>query len=290
MKAIVFLKKYRYVLTGKMLLLFLFFPFLIQAQDHNDGTDSLRKYLSDAIDSTVQSNTDSPPNEENETDNTEQSKTKYFLDKGTNTGQDDSLQFRSIPDSIINRMHSDKDFWYANSTFEKQKNQGKGNDNSSDKIPLTQRTWFQTLLWLIIIGGFSAFVMIYLANSDVNLFRKKQKRIADVTGEDEDTGDIFAINYQKEIDRAVSNNNYRVAVRLMFLRLLKTLSEKNIIQYKQGRTNFDYLLQLTPTSYYTDFFKLTRNYEYSWYGHFDVDAEKFNVIKNDFEKFEHRLG
>ena len=68
------------------------------------------------------------------------------------------------------------------------------------------------------------------------------------------TEDIFAINYQKEIDKACSKGNYRLAIRLMFLRLLKDLSEKNIIQYTQDKTNFDYLIQLHPTRLLQRFF------------------------------------
>ena len=105
-----------------------------------------------------------------------------------------------------------------------------------------------------------------------------------------ETDNIFEINYQREIDKAVSNGNYRFAVRLMFLRLLKNLSDKKVIHYKQDSTNFDYLLQLHPTKYYHDFFRLTRNYEYSWYGQFDIDPEKFSLIRKDFENFDHNLN
>ena len=104
-----------------------------------------------------------------------------------------------------------------------------------------------------------------------------------------ETEDIFQINYQREIDRAATAGNYRLAVRLMFLRLLKNLSQKNIIQYGHDRTNFDYLMQLRSTSYYNDFFRLTRNYEYAWFGNFEVNEEMYHVIKNDFEKFDNGL-
>ena len=101
--------------------------------------------------------------------------------------------------------------------------------------------------------------------------------------------DIFEISYSKEINKAITSGNYRLAVRLMFLQLLKNLSERNIIEYTQDRTNFDYLLQLHQSSYYKDFFRLTRNYEFAWYGHFDINKEAFSSIKSDFETFNRRL-
>ena len=55
---------------------------------------------------------------------------------------------------------------------------------------------------------------------------------------------------------------------------------------QRDRTNFDYLLQLGSTKYYNDFFRLTRNYEYSWYGQFPVSEEAYKVIKKEYERFD----
>jgi hypothetical protein len=202
----------------------------------------------------------------------------YFLERSAFLP--DSLSLRKIPDSIVQSLKSDADFWYADHVF--KKNEPRKRSGAGKKI-------LEVVLWMIIIGGFAAFIMWYLANSNTGLFQKKSRAIA---FEDEDTitEDIFAINYQKEIDKALSNGNYRLAIRLMYLRLLRDLSQKNIIRYKQERTNFDYLLQLSSTSYYHDFFRVTRNYEYSWYGQFDVDKDKFDIIRTDFLHFERKVN
>jgi hypothetical protein len=101
--------------------------------------------------------------------------------------------------------------------------------------------------------------------------------------------DIFAINYQREIDKAVGEGNYRLAVRLHFLQLLKNLSDRNIIRYQQDKTNLDYLFQLQSTRHYNDFFRITRNYEYSWYGQFEVSADAYRHIRKEVEQFERGL-
>ena len=116
------------------------------------------------------------------------------------------------------------------------------NGNQKSKAALSLILFFKPCLWFIIIGGFAAFLILYLYNSNVGLFRKSSIIAAEES--DSETGDIFAINYQREIDKSVASGNYRLAVRLMFLRLLKNLSDKNIIQYKQDNTNLDYLMQL----------------------------------------------
>ena len=260
-------------------LLFFFgcLPFFLQAQS-NDNTDTVPvlKYDSDTTISV-----EAPAEEVYEEDKTESSKiqNEYFLRKEFTGGFPDSLRFRKLPDSVVRQMREDDAFWYANEVFKrKQQKEGKS---------FTSHPLFQTFLWIAIIAGFVTFLVLYLSNGNVGLFRKSRK--IEEEEDSPDTNDIFAINYQREIDKAVGMSNYRLAVRLMFLRLLKNLSDNNIIQYKQDSTNFDYLLQLQPTRMYADFFKLTRNYEYSWYGQFEIDKEKFSVIKNDFDKFERKI-
>jgi hypothetical protein len=180
---------------------------------------------------------------------------------------------------MIKTLRKDKAFWYANEIFKKQEKKKK-----KEKINFMSQPFFQSLLWLIIIGGFIAFLILYLYNSNIGLFRKSNN-IADEDA-DVETNDIFFINYQKEIDKAVDMNNYRLAVRLMFLRLLRNLSDQNIIQYRQDSTNFDYMTQLHSTGMYPGFFRIARNYEYIWYGQFDIDKEKYSIIKKEVENFE----
>ena len=194
---------------------------------------------------------------------------------------------RKVPAEQIRKLKEDESFWYANAVIEKQEPK-KQVAKPGNYVPLGQRQWFQTVLWIVIIGGFVAFIMIYLAGNRVGLFSRKN--VQDNPSEDGDMPeDIFAINYQKEIEKASNAGNFRLAVRLMYLRLLKQMAEKNIIRYTQDKTNFDYLLQLHPTRYYKDFFRVTRNYEYSWYGKFDVNEHAYKTIRSDFDQLERDL-
>ncbi len=213
---------------------------------------------------------------------------EYFLRKWEYAGDSLSVQQKKLSDSLVKKMQADKNFWYANAEFEKQKKKEQQKNNTA-YVPLGQRPWFQTLIWFLIIGGFAAFLLIYLSGSNIGLFRRKNVISTEGEEEGEITEDIFAINYQKEIDKAAMQGNYRLAVRLMYLRVLKNMSEKNIIQYKQDKTNLDYLMQLHPTKHYTNFFRVTRNYEYSWYGKFDVSEQAYLRISSEFEQFDNEL-
>ena len=271
------MNKYGHTQVLRKLLLFSFLLFRypdLQAQyDSTNVTDTVIKEI------------DSAAPQEDMAIPGEGKKATYFSPLSAFREEADSLQLRQLPDSLVKQMQEDDDFWYANAELKKKKPERA----IKNYTPLGDRTWFKTLIWLIIIGGFAGFIMWYLAGTNVGLFRKASKAINQSAGEEELTEDIFAINYAKEIEKAAQQGNYRLAVRLLFLHLLKNMSEKNIIAYKLDRTNFDYLLQLHSTPYYSGFFRLARNYEYTWYGQFDVTSQTYAVIRNDFENFSSQI-
>jgi hypothetical protein len=265
-------------IVAKKVTLFLFLLLLSLATLAQDDTSNRTV---EPMDTTEHEAYYQPSDEESSTT----TRNNYFLEKLVTSQSLDSFGTRYLPDTVVRRLQTRDEFWYVNYPFEKEEEK----QNDADE-PFIESDLFQTLLWILIIAGFALFVAVYLSNSNIGLFRRSGKPIASEDGELQETDNIFEINYQRDIDKAISAGNYRLAVRLMFLRVLKNLSDKNIIQYRQDRTNFDYLMQMDATRYYQDFFRITREYEYCWYGRFDIEPEKFTVIKTDFENFGHKLN
>lgn len=202
-------------------------------------------------------------------------------------GQPAKLNLRKVPDSLVNALKNDEDFWYASKAFNKMpaktEEQGK-----PAEIPFFLQPWFKTLLWIFIIGAVVAVFIWYLAVSNVRMFRKPSRPV-DAEGPVTDHQDIFSINYEKELARSLAAKDHRQAIRLLYLQTLKVLTEKNMIHYKVDYTNRDYLQQLGPTDYYSDFFRLTRNFDYIWYGMFDISEPAFQIVQQDFNSFKNRL-
>lgn len=148
---------------------------------------------------------------------------------------------------------------------------------------------FNTIILYIAIAVFVAFLIWYLINNNVILFRRKPASLKEEEKEDDIPEDIFSIQYKQAIQKALQNKNYRLAIRLQYLQLLKVMADKKIINYRPDRTNFDYLLQLRATDYYKDFFSVTRNYEYSWYGLFDISEQQYQKMEQGFDDFYKRV-
>ncbi len=215
-------------------------------------------------------------------------------------GGPDTRDLRKVSPTALNKLKGDKSFWYidvAPDSADRKEEQNKEKaeqDKSSSRSSRSGKSsgdsgssggGMNALLWLLIIGGFGALVIWYLGNSNIRLFQRNRKmKDTDATEMEEMPEDIFKIPYQRELDKAIAAGNYRLAVRLLYLSLLKQLADKGRIRYRQESTNSDYLAQLYKTPLYNDFFRLTRHYEYSWYGQFPVSEQIFTTIRNEFEK------
>jgi hypothetical protein len=191
---------------------------------------------------------------------------------------------RKVPDSIINRYKNDDAFWYANTAIEKKEPQ-KNKDGFSS---LFQTAWVRQLFWILFVGCFVALLAWFLASGKLKLFYKKREPALQEPAEDGDK-DIFSVSFDEEIKNAKNANNFRLAIRLMYLQVLKILADTNRIQYEADKTNSDYLLQLHTTAYYQEFFKLTRDFEYVWYGRFLISEAVFSKMQDDFTSFINRV-
>lgn len=190
-----------------------------------------------------------------------------------------SLHELTIPDSAISKLKNDDAFWYVNEKPVKQQ----------PKPRFWQMDWFKSLMWFLMIGAFIAILVWFLASSNIFLFRRKEQSLVDEGEQPTDKENIFEINFPQEIGRALASQNYNLAIRLYYLQVLKRLSNKNLIQYAQDKTNSEYVSQLYSSSYYKDFFRLTRQFEYAWYGQFPVSEPMFRAVEEDFKQFTNRI-
>ena len=194
----------------------------------------------------------------------------------------DGIQVRTVPDSVLQKIKQDDAFWYADLAPEKNKNK---QDNGSALIP----SWAGKLIWTIIVISMIAVLVWFVASSNIRLFRKPPAAIPRL--EEEILGeDIFEVDFERETSKAISQQNYRLAVRLFYLRTLRDLSHLSLIEYKHERTNSEYLAQLAGTNYYREFFQLTRDFEYVWYGQFELTSDEFHQVQNDFSRFREGLA
>jgi hypothetical protein len=94
-----------------------------------------------------------------------------------------------------------------------------------------------------------------------------------------------ADNIDEKIREAIQNGHYRTAIRLMYLKTLNVLNEKQMIALHSKSTNNDYIQQMQKQPAGNDFKMLTQIYEYVWYGEFQPSENQFRTIEVNFNRF-----
>lgn len=136
---------------------------------------------------------------------------------------------------------------------------------------------------IAILAAMVIFVIFKLLGLDLKIILGKSKSIEVPFSESLDN--IHEINFSEEIQQAITNGNYRLAVRLCYLSTLKKLNDRSLISWQPEKTNRTYIEEITDPLIKQQFTLLTTQFEYIWYGEFFIDKENFSGIKNNFDLF-----
>ncbi len=96
--------------------------------------------------------------------------------------------------------------------------------------------------------------------------------------------DISQINFDELIAAAAERKDYKLAVRYLFLKSLKMLSEKELIELRNNKTNHQYLSEIKNNRISNAFQIATSRFEWIWYGDFPVDEKVMKSSQNDFNE------
>ncbi len=130
------------------------------------------------------------------------------------------------------------------------------------------------------------FIVIKIIGAE-KIFAKKSKET--ILPYDVITENIHEIDYEQELQRLVAERKFRLAVRLLYLRALKKLSDAEIIQWQPDKTNYNYLMEISKPELRNDFSQLTLQFDYIWYGDFPIDEVKFDPINQSFNQFNNQI-
>lgn len=146
----------------------------------------------------------------------------------------------------------------------------------------TTGTFVSYFFYIAILAIFVYAVIKLLGINMQSIFLKNKKiNIPDFEVFDED---IYGINFENIILKAEKVEDFKTAIRYLYILYLKVLTEKEIIEWKINKTNIDYRNEIINTKYYSKFKYLTLIYEYVWYGEFSVDKNQYKKYKKSFEK------
>jgi len=141
--------------------------------------------------------------------------------------------------------------------------------------------------WLLAVG-FLGFVLFNLIFKKSLLKFKRKKVVRDEVEETFHGLDDYE-KYDRLIKDAEANNNFNLAIRYLFLQVLKGLADKQKIIFSAEKTNYSYLSEL-PLTLKEEYKNLVRNYEYLWYGKFNISSEKYQRLKVLYKEFNNKIN
>lgn len=197
---------------------------------------------------------------------------------------DKRTEVRNVPDSVADKMKRDKDFAYANDMryWDEKPRQRSAFDKMLSA--LFESTALKVILYVLLITAILYVVYHVMVVNNFFIFSRSRRNKKQ---NDHSDGDAINENLDQLINDASASGNYRHAIRYMYLRTLKMLSENNVITLHAKSTNQDYIRQMYKHNSLSQFRHLTRIYEYVWYGEFDPTETQFEIIRTNFKKFNH---
>jgi len=129
-----------------------------------------------------------------------------------------------------------------------------------------------------------AYVIFKAIAGDAILTGKKVRRKKKISLEDIETN-LQEADVESFLQKALKEGDYRLAVRLYYLAIIKELSLNNIINWKKDKTNGHYMRELRRKKYpkLEEFRNATRIFEYVWYSDAPFDGAKFKEVRADFK-------
>ncbi len=104
-----------------------------------------------------------------------------------------------------------------------------------------------------------------------------------VLNENFEIDDIETLEIDPILDKALQEENYRFAIRLQFLRVLKQLQESKFIKWKKDKTNKTYVNELS--NYKNEFRQVVNIFDKVWYGNISVNLNQYQIVKSIFDNF-----
>lgn len=139
-------------------------------------------------------------------------------------------------------------------------------------------TWL--IIVLIVLVAAAVVYMIIVSFSD----KKKVKPIVVSTEERMENMTITKSELELALEAALASGNYREAVRIYFIAIIKEMKDRSWIRWEKKKTNYHYINEISGRAQQADFITATRAFEIVWYGNRTLGENDYRQIEPYFKK------
>ncbi len=143
------------------------------------------------------------------------------------------------------------------------------------------------LPYLILVGVLALIVWLFMKVSPKELLMEKHSIPEVILTEEEDI--IQNQDIDTLISKAIQQANYRLAIRYYYLKVLKSLTDQELIHWEAQKTNHEYYDEIPNQQLKTQFTTITNLYDFIWYGSFDIDQTIYLKAEKEFKVIHHLI-
>lgn len=89
---------------------------------------------------------------------------------------------------------------------------------------------------------------------------------------------------ERRLEEALGRGDYREAVRIYFIFIIKDLADKKWIKWEKKKTNISYLMEMRGKPQYELFNRSVSIFEVAWYGNYKIDKNIFSEVEPTFKE------
>ena len=143
-------------------------------------------------------------------------------------------------------------------------------------------------IWTFVILGLLLALWLF-SKSEFSTFLRGNTKNTAFNFEDVEE-DISGIDFNKRIEQAKTDQDFRLAIRWLYLKQLFLLTQKNHITWQPYKTNMDYMNELSKVTFKNAFKDISKVYEYAWYDQYTINQAGFSSLELQFKQFETTIG
>lgn len=156
-------------------------------------------------------------------------------------------------------------------------------DLLGDTFSAVSRSGIAGIVVLVIIVIVLCLIVLKVLGVDYRTVLGKKK--IDTPEIDIYTENVHEMDFDTLISNAMKNKDYRLVVRFLYLKNLKQLSDKEIIDWKANKTNYSYQHEISNSALRSKFLESTLIFDYVWYGEFSLNELQFSDIYGRMDEF-----
>lgn len=145
--------------------------------------------------------------------------------------------------------------------------------NAADETIYSLTGWILIGLIVLII----ALVVYFIWKKHPSLFTREKKMPG--LPYDVEEENIYGVDFEKELSEALASNDFRSAVRIIYLQTLRFLADKEWIDWRIFKTPTEYLYELKPVVLRPAFRDFTNRFLQVRYGNYQATPELFAAMR-----------